>query len=294
MSGARSFDQVRLGPAAKTLRQVVQMTSVNLRSRQRSRRSGIPMLRDWLSSRPKASPDSAPPASVPKGVRLYAIGDIHGRPDLLDKVLARIDADLVANPVPEAIEVFVGDYVDRGPGSREVVDRLVTRARTRESICLKGNHEAYLMDFLKNPAVLHDWRSCGGLETLVSYGLTPSLSAQPDEYKKLSQAFDRALPLNHRLFFNGLRSCYVCGDFFFVHAGVRPGVPLEEQSENDLLWIRDDFLNYEGDFGKVIIHGHTPVLRPDIHANRINIDTGGYATGQISCLVIEQAELSFI
>jgi serine/threonine protein phosphatase 1 len=122
----------------------------------------------------------------------------------------------------------------------------------------------------------------------------PSLSAQPDEYKKMSQAFDRALPLNHRLFFNGLRICYVCGDFFFVHAGVRPGVPLEEQSEHDLLWIRDDFLNYEGDFGKIIIHGHTPVLKPDVHSNRINIDTGGYATGQIACLVIEREVLSLI
>ena len=270
------------------------MSRVNLRSRQRPRRSGIPMLRDWLVSRPKAPPEEAPPASVPHGVRIYAVGDLHGRPDLLDQVLARIDADVAANPVPQPIEVFIGDYVDRGPGSREVVDRLLTRVRTHGSICLKGNHEAYLMDFLTNPVILHDWRSCGGLETLVSYGLTPSLSAQPDEYKKLAQAFDRALPLNHRLFFNGLRHCYVCGDFFFVHAGVRPGVPLEAQSEHDLLWIRDDFLNYNGDFGKIIIHGHTPVLKPDVHPNRINIDTGGYATGQLSCLVIERDALSLI
>lgn len=270
------------------------MTRVNLRSQQRLRRPGIPMLRDWLISRPKAAPEETPPASVPQGVRVYAVGDLHGRPDLLDQVLTRIDVHVAANPIPQPIEVFIGDYVDRGPGSREVVDRLLTRARTHGSICLKGNHEAYLMDFLRNPAVLHDWRSCGGLETLVSYGLTPSLSAQPDEYKKLSQAFDNALPLNHRLFFNGLRTSYVCGDFFFVHAGVRPGVPLEEQSENDLLWIRDDFLTYQGDFGKVIIHGHTPVLRPDVHPNRINIDTGGYATGMMSCLVIEASMLSFL
>ena len=120
--------QVGSVPGSATLRQVKEMSRVNLRSRQRSRRSGIPMLRDWLVSRPKAPPEEAPPASVPHGVRIYAVGDLHGRPDLLDQVLARIDADVAANPVPQPIEVFIGDYVDRGPGSREVVDRLLTRS----------------------------------------------------------------------------------------------------------------------------------------------------------------------
>jgi serine/threonine protein phosphatase 1 len=215
------------------------------------------------------------------------VGDIHGRADLLDQVLARVDADLSDYPDCHPLQIFLGDYIDRGPASRTVIDRLIARSRTHEIVCLKGNHESYMLEFLRNPAVLSDWRQLGGLETLVSYGLTPSINATTVEQTKLAQALAAVLPEQHRRFLQRLSICFTCGDFFFVHAGVKPGIPLEQQNEEDLLWIRDDFLHCEDDLGKIVVHGHTPVLAPEIRPNRINIDTGAYATGRLTCLIIE-------
>lgn len=234
------------------------------------------------------------PARVPDGVRIYAIGDIHGRADLLGPLLARIDADMMAYPGPESIEIFLGDYIDRGPHSREVLDLIVARRQQRQVLCLKGNHEAYMAEFLRNPSVLSDWKSIGGLNTLLSYGIAPSMNPDEREQQELSNAFAQALPNNHLRFLAGLALSFTCGDFFFVHAGVRPGFPLKEQLQEDLLWIRDDFLLYEESFGKMIVHGHTPVTQPDIRANRINIDTGAYATGRLTCLRLEGGEIDFL
>jgi len=242
-----------------------------------------------LLSRPKKFPPR-----TPDDLRIYAVGDIHGRADLLAQLLACIDDDRAAYPAARAVEVFVGDYIDRGPQTREVLDMLVARSRNRQLICLKGNHETYIPDFLHNPAILDRWRLFGGLETLVSYGITPSIN--PDEYERheLAAAFGDALPQSHRQFLAGLRSSFTCGDYFFCHAGVRPGVPLAQQHEQDLLWIREDFLQHEEGFGKIIIHGHTPVPEPDIRPNRINIDTGAYATGKLTCLVLEREDITLI
>jgi serine/threonine protein phosphatase 1 len=231
---------------------------------------------------------------VLEGVRVYAIGDIHGRVDLLDAAIERIDADLAAKPVPHSIEVFLGDYVDRGPASRQVLDRLVTRKRTRPVVFLKGNHETLMTDFLSNPRILDDWQRLGGLETLMSYGVTPTVDADAATQARFAAAFRQALPETHRKFLADLKSTFTCGDFFFVHAGVRPGIPLANQREEDLLWIRHDFLSCEKDFGKIIVHGHTPVSKPEIRPNRINIDTGAYATGQLTCLMLEADEISLI
>jgi serine/threonine protein phosphatase 1 len=137
-----------------------------------------------------------PPPRLPDGLRIYAVGDVHGRADLLDQVLARIDADLAADPNCRPIQVFLGDYIDRGPSSRGVVDRLITRSRTHEIVCLKGNHESYVFEFLRNPAILDGWRMFGGLETLVSYGLKPSLNANPAEQAKLANALAMSLPFS--------------------------------------------------------------------------------------------------
>ncbi len=224
---------------------------------------------------------------LPDGVRIYAIGDVHGRLDLLDQILGRIDADLATYPDCRPLQVFLGDYVDRGPSSRAVLDRLINRSRTHEIVCLKGNHESYIPEFLRNPAILADWQQFGGLETLMSYGLTPSMRADSAEQLELAKALAASLPKHHREFLSSLSPSFSCGDFFFVHAGVKPGVPLERQREEDMLWIRDEFLLCEDDFGKVIVHGHTPVREPDIRPNRINIDTGAYATGRLTCLIIE-------
>ena len=231
---------------------------------------------------------------VPSGTRAYAIGDIHGRADLLDQLLDRIDTDLLKNPVAQPIEIFLGDYIDRGPNSRTVIDRLIERRRGRQTIFLKGNHETFIPAFLKEPTTLLEWRHLGGLETLLSYGIRASLRMEPMEQSGLAAAFEQALPENHWLFLNSLPIAFTCGDYFFVHAGVRPGVPLTKQRDEDLLWIRDDFLLYEESFGKIVVHGHSPVREPEIRPNRINIDTGAYATGQLTCLVLEEEKIRFL
>ena len=220
---------------------------------------------------------------IPNGMRVYAIGDVHGRADLLDGLFSRIDEHHANNPVARSIEIFLGDYVDRGPSSRDVINRLLRRGSFRELIFLRGNHEVMFAEFLKDPSVLSRWQQVGGLETLMSYGLRGAIS-QPDI---MAEALDIALPEAHRNFLAGLRPSFVCGDFFFVHAGVRPGIPLANQSEEDLFWIRDEFLEHTGDFEKVIVHGHTPVRIPDFRRNRINIDTGAYMTGRLTCVAFE-------
>ena len=233
-------------------------------------------------------------AKVPQDMRVYAIGDVHGRADLLEELISRINAHSAGNPIRKTVEVYLGDYVDRGPASREVVDMLSKRRRSHSLICLKGNHEAFVSRFIIDPAVLENWRQVGGLATIVSYGLRPPINADKGQQIELARAFDRAMPDEHRRFLRELTLSFTCGDFFFVHAGVRPGVLLSRQREEDLLWIRDDFLLYEGEFSKIIVHGHTPVLTPDVRSNQINIDTGAYATGQLTCLVLEGEDKFFL
>ena len=231
---------------------------------------------------------------VVDGVRVYAIGDIHGRADLLDDVLLKIDADLAVYPGIRPIQIFLGDYVDRGPDSCGVLDRLIRRAQTHEVIFLKGNHELQFLEFLQNPAVLKEWRKYGGLDTLMSYGLTVPLNANAEQLAALAAQLADVMPVAHRDFLNRLEASFVCGDYYFVHAGVRPRVPLVFQRQEDLLWIRDEFLQSEDDFGKVVVHGHTPVPKPEFRHNRINIDTGAYATGKLTCLILEEDRRWFI
>jgi diadenosine tetraphosphatase ApaH/serine/threonine PP2A family protein phosphatase len=234
-----------------------------------------------------ATPRKKARPRVPAGFRVYAVGDIHGRADLLEVLLGRIDADLMKNPIPRSIQVFLGDYIDRGPESRQVLDQLVARKTAHQTVFLRGNHEALLTEFILNPTILKDWQRLGGLETLMSYGIVPLLNPSPAGRIELAAALDQALTETHRQFLSDLELSFTFGDYFFVHAGVRPGIPLAKQREEDLLWIRQDFLHYENDFSKIIIHGHTPVPQPEMRANRINIDTGAYATGQLTCLVLE-------
>lgn len=231
---------------------------------------------------------------LPDGVRIYAIGDIHGCADLLDALLRRIETHMLANPTRECIEIFLGDYIDRGPASQAVLERLVGHKQTYRRVFLKGNHETYLSDFIKRPFILQDWQRLGGLETLMSYGMKPAINAKAAEQAQLAADFSRTLPESHREFLRHLKSSFTYGDFFFAHAGVRPGIAFEKQREEDLLWIRDDFLFCEHDFGKVVVHGHTPVLQPDIRPNRINIDTGAYVTGRLTCLILEEDKIDFI
>jgi serine/threonine protein phosphatase 1 len=243
----------------------------------------------WKPSRNAKSPSKA---SLPDGIRIYAIGDIHGCTDLLRVLLAQIESDEAQYPCTRSIIVFLGDYIDRGPDSRGTVDLLLACARVREVVILKGNHETFIRRFLDAPQSLNDWRSLGGLETLVSYGLRPSLRRSHCDQERLSQELLAALPPEHLAFFESLPSSFICGDFVFVHAGVRPGIELRKQTEDDLLWIRDDFLHYSLPFEKFVVHGHTPVNAPDVRCNRANIDTGAFATGRLSCVVIEGREIA--
>jgi serine/threonine protein phosphatase 1 len=228
---------------------------------------------------------------LPEGVRVYAFGDIHGRADLLKQMFTEIDADVARSPVSRPIEVYLGDYVDRGPYSSHTLDLLAERGQDREAVFLKGNHEAYFLEVLRDPNKVDSWRQFGGLQTLMSYGVQPSLNPDAAERIELIRRLNEVVPARHLSFLRALKPTFVCGDFFFVHAGVRPGIPLSEQQESDLLWIRNDFLDSEADFGKFVVHGHTPVREPDVRPNRVNIDTGAYATGNLTLLRIEGSSM---
>jgi serine/threonine protein phosphatase 1 len=233
-------------------------------------------------------------SKLPPGVRIYAIGDIHGRADLLRNLLSKVDADRKTAAAERTIVVFLGDYIDRGPASRDVIDLLLEYRARAETIFLKGNHEEILLEFLGNSSVLDTWRSCGGFETLVSYGLKPSFSVSHGEERKLFREFSEALPDRHLQFLKSLQLYFQFADFLFVHAGVRPRVKLMDQEERDLLWIRDEFLDYPKPFDFFVVHGHTPVYAPDVRSNRLNIDTGAYVTGQLTCAAIEGATVRLL
>ncbi len=232
--------------------------------------------------------------SVPAGLRIYAIGDIHGRLDLLEELLARIKADIARRPIVRPVYVFLGDYIDRGPASRETIDRLIEHGETNETVFLKGNHELIALKCLSDRSLFDQWLRLGGLETLVSYGVRPESPTRGNQIVELQSAFHHALPPKHFRFFRDLQNSFACGDFFFVHAGVKPDVELSQQKESDLFWIRGEFLSSNRAFGKIIVHGHTPTREIEVRPNRINIDTGAFATGRLTCLVLEDESASVI
>jgi serine/threonine protein phosphatase 1 len=231
---------------------------------------------------------------LPAGLRIYAVGDIHGRLDLLDKLLARINADIVLRPTVRPVYVFLGDYIDRGSSSRETIDRLIEHGETNECVFLRGNHELIAIKCLSDSNLFDRWLRLGGLETLISYGVLPKTPANGKQMAELQSAFHGALSQTHLRFFRDLQNSFTCGDFFFAHAGVKPNVELSRQKESDLLWIREEFLSSKCDFGKIVVHGHTPTTEVDVGPNRINIDTGAFATSRLTCLVIEDERLSVI
>lgn len=237
------------------------------------------------------SPKSRNKPRLPDGIRIYAISDIHGCAHLLEQMLGVIDADMARGRPSRAIEVFLGDYIDRGPDSRSTLDILIKRSRRGNTVFLKGNHEAFLAEVFRDPSRVPDWLRIGGMQTLMSYGLSPSPNPGEEEQRALVRDLAARMPPQHREFLRRLRLTFACGDFFFVHAGVRPGVPLSDQRETDLLWIREDFLRSQKNFGKYIVHGHTPVRSAEILSNRANIDTGAYATGNLTLLSIQEARL---
>lgn len=238
------------------------------------------MMKRFLSSSKKPS--------GPRGRRAYAVGDIHGRLDLLDRLLQRIESEIAAHPSPKTSIVFLGDVIDRGPQSAQVIERLRTYSNCHASAhFIMGNHEEVMLRILKGDfEVFANWLRFGGAETLASYGIDPKAIAKlPVE--DVAVLLHKSIPANHRRFLESFADSISFGGYVFVHAGIRPGVDLAEQAQSDLRWIRDPFLQDETDHGFVVVHGHTISKAPDILPNRIGIDTGAYSTGVLTALGIE-------
>lgn len=232
-----------------------------------------------------------PPAALPAGQRVYAIGDIHGRDDLLGQLLDKIEADDAARGPSETTLIFLGDLPDRGPGSRQVIERAMALGGTRAStIFLKGNHEELMIRVWDGDRqTASTFHRVGGRETLLSYGVSE------DEYDswdlgQVTEATARVVPEAHIAFLRAFQPSYRLGDYFFAHAGARPGIALDDQDEKDLRWIRSDFTDSVADFGAVVVHGHTIRDAVEERANRIGIDTGAYASGRLTAIGLEGTE----
>lgn len=224
----------------------------------------------------------------PVDKRLYVIGDIHGRSDLLDRIVDRIHGDMFKSGSRNSVTITLGDYVDRGPDSRGVLDRLSHNPFPGSYLALKGNHEALFESFMTDPGNADLWRGFGGLETLYSYGIPIDEVMIGQGFAAAADALRTTIPPGHLEFLGTLQPFVIIGNYFLCHAGVRPRIPLDQQKINDLLWIRDEFLDSTQDFGKIIIHGHSPTEWPEVKRNRVNIDTGAFATGRLTCLVIDE------
>lgn len=229
--------------------------------------------------------------SAPPGYVVYAVGDIHGRADLLRRLLGDIADDARGRPAVRRVLVFLGDYVDRGAQSRQAIDILLGEVPPGfEARFLKGNHEQLMLGALDDAAAMPHWLMNGGDATLASYGIEDATQGS----EQLRARFAAALPAAHQAFLGALELYVAFGDYLFVHAGLRPGVPLERQNAHDLLWIREDFLNADADFGVVVVHGHTPLERPVVRANRIGIDTLAWASGRLTAVALEGAARRFL
>lgn len=229
-----------------------------------------------------------PPRQLGAGERVFAVGDIHGRNDLLAPLLTAIQAQAADAASPVA--VFLGDYVDRGADSRGVVDSLLQfrRASGVKVRFLRGNHDDTLLKFLSDAAIGPTWIDYGGGETLESYGVEmPTARGDEAGWEATRRAFDEAISDTHRAFFEDLEISAEYGDYFFSHAGARPGVALADQTARDLMWIRDPFLSSKYSWPKAIVHGHTPSETAMISQRRIGLDTGAYATGCLTCAILE-------
>lgn len=227
---------------------------------------------------------------VPKNQRIYCIGDIHGRADLLTRLHEKIQIDAELYMGKKSI-VYLGDYVDRGEQSRQVIEILLSKPLDGfEAIYIKGNHEQAMLDFIEYPGAAAAWLSFGGREALNSYGIPLAYIPSIDEVGKIAKKLDEKLPDSHREFMINAQLYWQCGSYYFVHAGVRPGVPLNQQESHDLLWIRDEFLGSTLSHGAIIVHGHSITMSPELLPNRIGIDTGAFSTGVLTALVLEDDE----
>jgi len=238
--------------------------------------------------RRRAASVEKPSASVPPGRLIYAVGDIHGRADLLHDLLAQIDADRQSRTAEHVTIIFLGDLIDRGPQSAQVVDFLSGFAPdATEVLFILGNHEEVLLRSLQGErSALSLFNRIGGRETALSYGI-PEQTYRDCDYDQLVELLCNAVPQEHIDFLSGFEDLIVIGDYAFVHAGVRPGEPLARQRISDLRWIRSDFLSHDGPLEKTIVHGHTIADEVEITPNRIGIDTGAFASGKLSAIGLQ-------
>lgn len=229
--------------------------------------------------------------TLPNGQRVYAVGDIHGRLDLLDDLLARIDADDARRGAAQTTLIFLGDLVDRGPDSAGVVERLRLLGESGRPVrFLAGNHEEVFLSALDGDSkALKLFCRIGGRETVLSYGVDDTAYEAMD-YAELADALGRIVPDAHRRFLAGFEDAITLGDYFFVHAGVRPDRSLDNQRTTDLRWIRDTFLDYRGRLDKRVVHGHSIAPEVEFRPHRIGIDTGAYVTGRLTALGLEGGE----
>ena len=239
------------------------------------------------------------PTGKVDGQLIYAVGDIHGCYEQLRHLLTQIAGDAEAHARGRtATLIFCGDYVDRGPASRQVLDALcwLKRRRPFHLQFLKGNHEQVMLNYISAPTRTTTWLRFGGSETLQSYGVTPPAPDDaPEAHLAARDDLLERLPVAHLRFLEGLELMVGAGDYAFVHAGVRPGVALADQAENDLLWIREDFLDVEASHDRIIVHGHTwDSDQPQIGPRRIGIDTGAYETGVLTAVRIEDDNVSIL
>jgi serine/threonine protein phosphatase 1 len=252
----------------------------------------------WPRKRPSPSDRGDAPGGrrkVPDGKRVYVVGDIHGRADLLAALHAQIERDARRHQGDAPTIVYLGDYVDRGPDSKEVLDVLIGGPLPGfEHVYLKGNHEDMMLRFLAGPPD-PNWLFNGGDATLISYGVEVDFRHfYPPGLETLRARLQQSLPAAHRQFLEGLKLYHEEGDYLFVHAGLRPGTGIARQRPADLLWIRDAFLVSGEDFGKTVVHGHTIRPDPEVRPNRIGIDTGAFYTGRLTSLVLAGSETRFL
>ena len=240
------------------------------------------MLRKFLARKPAVNIHA-----LPEGMRIYAVGDIHGRRDCLDVLLNRIDRDDAARGPALTQIVFLGDLNDRGPDSRSVIERLIVLHKLRESVFLMGNHEEILIRAWEGEVeATRLFHRVGGRETLRSYGVTAE-DYDAATIGDLTQMVRDFVPESHIDFLRGFQDYHVAGDYLFVHAGVKPGLPIESQSPSDMRWIRQPFLDDDRNHGHMVVHGHSVTEAPDERDNRIGIDTGAFASGILTALGVE-------
>jgi serine/threonine protein phosphatase 1 len=232
--------------------------------------------REPASERPRLRAASDPAV-------VYAVGDVHGCLGLLERLQRLVLADAAAFPGEKWL-VMLGDYVDRGPRSAAVIEHLLAPPPAGfQRFALAGNHEAMMLDFLAAPSASHHWLALGGLETLASYGLDSSI-LQTHSPKSVRAMLDSYIPPAHRAFLASAPSLIETPSWIFVHAGLRPGIALEHQRDDDLLWFRPDAATDYASLGRIVVHGHTPLERPLVLASRINVDTGAFATGRLTAV----------